>query len=295
MVAVSTGGALHGLASEGLPPWTLQLQTHVIGLSSDGAGSLRVTTRAGAVIAVTDSGKRLWERELGATSNASAVFGPGGRTYALADGLHALDADGGLLWHLPRVGARTAGPVVLGSLIIFGTQHGELIAVGPEGNTRWTLHVGSSVEAPPCAGPEGDILVGTDLGELRSISADGELRWTAKLEGRVSATPTAGPDGRIAVVGGDHALYYLDRSGNVLWRFIAGGGLSARPTIDTAGAVLLAGRDNNLYLIEDSGEARWRTNVGHPIGTPVVAAPDGSLHMGTDGAQLLSLLKRKSK
>jgi len=295
MVVASSGGAVMGLAADGSAAWELDLGQHVVGLASDGAGGLLVTTRQGEVVALGDDGRRRWSRSLGATSGASAVLTADGRAYALADGLHALDAQGQLLWQLPRVGGSRAGPAVIGELIVFGTQHGELVAVDRDGAVRWTLHVGAAVDSPPCAGPDGDILVGTDLGQLRSVSASGELRWTTELEGRISAAPSVGPDGRIAVVGGDHTLYYLDRSGKLLWRFVAGGALVAQPTIDAAGAILLAGRDNNLYLIEDSGAARWRTNVGHPIATPVVAAPDGTLHIGTDGGRLLSLRKRNIK
>jgi len=166
--------------------------------------------------AFAPGGALRWRRFLGSTE--PPAVGPDGVVYLLAaDGLRAIDPDGGDHWTAPvsaaigSVGAHLA-LAADGTLVV--TSGGTLSAFDPAGRPRWSFAAPDANLTAPVVDGEGTVYVGatfvpTDLfvppttATVYALAADGRLRGT------LSFPPAPGAAIAALALGGDHTLYFV--------------------------------------------------------------------------------------
>ena len=147
-------------------------------------------------------------------------------------GIHAFSPSGQLLWHHPgsgcvppAIGADGTVYAGYGSYDPNGTPP-KLVAINPDGTTKWELPTGHWIMAAPVIGTDGGIYVGTSQhplgtpGVFFAVRADGTLKWTYDTAPDVADSPAAQqnpPDiypG--ATIDSNRVVYFADEVG-AMW------------------------------------------------------------------------------
>ena len=132
--------------------------------------------------------------EISATATAQAVWqvpvgkaAPGLAPAVLADAIYAAATDGTVVRVDPATG-RTAWRIAAGkrlaagvgvdpTIVVVGTDKGDVLAFDPDGKSLWTSRVSSEVVSPPDVA-EGIVAVWSGDGRLYGLSsADGKTKW----------------------------------------------------------------------------------------------------------------------
>ncbi len=175
-----------------------------------------------------------WQAQVG---NAGPGFSPS----VLPDAIYAASEDGTLVridpadgrsvWRINAGQKISAGPGADATLVVVGTDKGDVLAFFPDGKPAWKARVSTEVVAPPRVA-EGVIVVFTGDGSLHALNAvDGTRKWVNQR-----ATP---------------ALIVRNFAGGIVRR----GGLF----VGTAGGHLLA-------MDVPSGIIGWDATVANPKG-----------------------------
>lgn len=161
-----------------------------------GADSTLYVSAANEIHAVRPDGKRRWlwrapERIW------SMALSRHGELYAMdSESLHALDAEGRLLWRTKHPGTPVTPLMVgQGGLLYYATGD-RVHELGPDGAHRWSQNVGT-VLAGPVESAGGLILVASTE-RLTALRPGGQVAWSRALGEPVPIRPlAAGPDGRL--------------------------------------------------------------------------------------------------
>jgi outer membrane protein assembly factor BamB len=300
-------------------------------------GRLYISTNRGSVFALdTATGSVVWRRSLGRCTAASpavagdllviGVMGP--RHHCDDDGpayLAALDLrDGHTRWKYGTRNVETS-PLVVGSLVVFGSWDGRVDAVDTKGRLRWSFRTNAAVKAGAALW-RSTVYVGSYDGFLYALDAQtGRRRWQATAGGRFYATPSVA-EGRViaattdgvvhafaagsgaplwsrrigpfaysaaalafgrAYVGSyDHRLYALDaRTGRILWTAAGPGPVSGAPTV--LGGLVYFSTCGSCSSYESNARARRTFAVDAATGTLKWQFPDGEYSpVVTDGIRL---------
>jgi outer membrane protein assembly factor BamB len=175
-----------------------------------------------------------WQADVGAA-------GPGFSPAVLADAIYAAAQDGAIVrldpangrsvWRISAEQKLSAGVGADATLVVVGTDKGDVLAFTPDGKPAWKARVSTEVVAPPRVA-DGVVVVFTGDGRIHALNAaDGARKWINQR-----ATP---------------ALIVRNYAGGVVSR----GGLFA----GTAGGHLLA-------LDVGTGIVGWDATVANPKG-----------------------------
>lgn len=200
LVAVTWDGAAHGLDAAGKPVWQTKLPGMPLGLvvadlDGDGLQEALIGTRTGHLVALTQKGSVLWDRELGAAVYAvrTGFVGPEQRLAAgLVSGRFILmDVGGRELW----AGKAAAGAPILQpasekserSMLMLGTGEPDSRGYGLDqnGQVAWHARLAGGVWDIATGDVDGDgrddWLVATEGGTVAVLSADGQVRggWSS--------------------------------------------------------------------------------------------------------------------
>lgn len=275
------------------------------GLAVD-SGRLYAATGYGNVVALDpQTGKKLWEKNLGAPIRASPtavgdrlfVVTLNGRFYCLAG------ADGGELWSvrgLPQQASllTNASPAVEGEIVVVPYPSGELVALKvADGSPLWsesltrtrtTSQITSMSDTARPAISEGTVYAVGHAGRMVATQgATGERLWSLNVPG-TQAPWVAGEN--VFVVDTIGQLMAVSRAdGKVQWTIkLPGGGSWSGPTL-AGGTLWLASAGGKLVGVEaTTGRVVTQKDLGDPVYiAPVVA--QGRMYVLTDEAKLIAL------
>ena len=159
------------------------------------ASQNRPVDGVGKVFALQPDGRKKWEHTPSRAITSPVVVGEQGALYVATEGgLLALGLDGQFKWLWPA----SSGEVLLqpaiatDGTIYFGLRSldprgSALIAINPDGTTRWKFKVNSLSESIPSIGPDGMVYFG-DADRLHAIYPDGSEYWSIPM-GRAYVLP----------------------------------------------------------------------------------------------------------
>ncbi len=161
------------------------------------------------------------------------------------------------------------GPMRQGRTPIVGAQ---------TSNLGWRIPAETNYGGP-VIGRDGTIYQGTFAGQLLALNPDGTTKWAVSLPYIVESTPAILLDGRVAVVDGGGNLDVVNPDGSFSWRFRTLGVYNnAAPAIGRDGTIYTAGWAT-LYALHPDGSIRWTYDVGQHITGPPAVRPDGVVYV----------------
>ena len=176
-------------------------------------------TGLGGAGVVTHGGSELWSYEGSSRYWYAPVIGPDGTLYLGSESgqLIAIGPEGDRLWTCPLGSGVSDSPAIgLNGTVLVTTQDGHLIAVGPDGAIEWDTVVGEALSSP-AVGRGGVIYAGTSSGDLVAFNPWGSVRWSLSTGQGVVRAPAVGPDGTVYFTTAGSMLFSVDPSGKVLW------------------------------------------------------------------------------
>jgi len=252
-------GSLYAVDGEGLIKWSYPLGGVITASPALGRdGTIYIAPENGDLHAFEPDGTLKWTFDLEgyAGANASPVVTSDGTIYVATDYFYALNPDGTLRWRYDG-GYSAAGPASLGhdDTVYFPARGGNLFAITPTGELKWSVHLTDAAGAPTIAG-DGTIYINDYQGRLRALRPDGTLKWLYKTEGivvDVPSSPAIGASGTIYFGGGGEwegrggYFYAVHPDGTLKWKFFSG-------CDQTSPAV---GSDETIFFGNNCGGTMW--------------------------------------
>jgi len=194
-----------------------------------------------------------------------------------------------LAWYVPLSDDVDASPAIGsdGTIYVASTD-GTVVAINPDGSTKWVFGAGARIYGSPVLSNEGQVLIGDVSGRFRALNAaDGSAAWVTAGLGSVRGTAAVGRDGTIYIGTDAPALVALDGStGQEKFRLAAGDAVVAAPAIGPAGDVFWGGLDGRLRRMSPAGDVRWEVALDGPIAQAPSVGADGTLYVGAGGSLL---------
>ncbi len=275
------------------------------GLAAD-SGRIYAATGYGNVVALDpQTGKKLWEKILGAPIRSSPtaagdrvfVVTLDGRFYCLAG------ADGGELWAargLPQQASllTNASPAVEGEIVVVPYPSGDLVALKvTDGSpvwsesltrTRTTSQISSMSDTARPAISQGTVYAVGHAGRMVATQgATGERLWSLNVPG--TQAPWVAGDSVFVVDTLGQLMAISRKEGKVQWTLkLPDGGSWSGPTL-AGGTLWLASAGGKLVGVEaTTGRIVTEKDLGDPVYiAPVVAR--GRMYVLTDEAKLIAL------
>jgi outer membrane protein assembly factor BamB len=245
-------------------------------------GKLYLVNNNGTAVALdADTGKVLWEREVGQLNASSPAYHKGRLYIVNLEPGHILKLDaktGRTIWKRNLPGRAESSPLVLGRTVYFGCENGYLYALSTgRGNIRWATPLGGPVKAAP-AFRDGVLYVGDYGGYMNAVNAKtGKLVWQSGSlgpgyggSGAFYSTPAVA-FGRVYAGNNDGRVYSYDQSdGTLAWSHSTGGYVYSGPTVaqtqNSGPTVYIGSHDGNIYALNArDGETRWSRSAGGPV------------------------------
>jgi outer membrane protein assembly factor BamB len=274
------------------------------GLAWDG-GRIFAATGFGYVFALdAQSGKKLWEKNVGSPIRSSPTAA-GGRVFVLSsDGMaRALSAaDGSELWAHQGLVERAAlltnaSPAVDGDIVMVPYPSGELVALRmADGQPAWSeslartrlaSSLGSMTDAARPAVDSGTVFAVGHSGRMVATTArTGERLWSLNVPG-IQAPAVAGESVFVVDTAGQ-LMAIARREGKVLWTAKLPGSSTWSGPVVAGNRLWLTSNKGQLVGVDASvGKVDVQLNVGAPSYiAPVVAG--GRLYVLTDNARLIA-------
>jgi outer membrane protein assembly factor BamB len=286
----SMSDKLIALYPNGTKKWDFDIDTSIDIWSSplvDEDGTVYVGSHDdfdGTIYAIDINGNLLWKFETAsdicsspAMDNEVIYFGSGDHY------LRAVYASTGeLKWKYEFEDFADSSPAIGpdGTIYIGATKEGKLFAIDQNGNYKWHIKLGNSVDtwSSPAIFEE-VVYIGSDNGYLYAVNAEtGELKWKNLLAFSVGGSPAIGAEGTIYInceCEGDSVcdtFFAFNQQGEKLWSFNDSFAASS-PAIGSDGTIYF-GTWNGLYAIsnystieeEDDGIIPIEdTNVWEPV------------------------------
>ncbi len=168
--------------------------------------------------------------------------------------------------------------------------HGELVAVNPNGTTKWVHDLPGEVLSSPAIGIDGTVLV-TD-GKINAISPDGVLLWNRTGSyGPISGPPLVTDSGVIYAAEEGGGILCLDKEGSEQWE-ITDDGVYGTPTMATTGGILYTTEDNGQFWMKTLDPNGSLARVSGPfqskITTPCVSE-NGTAYIGSEDGRVYAI------
>ena len=208
------------------------------------AEDLYIATDGGALISLDGrSGNERWRSELPFGDAGAVALGDGRIFVGSGPALVGYNVSDGSVASEIELAEDQVFPVIGPGGELYATFHdGSLFGLSQSGSgVRWSVSLGSHIDAPPVVGPDGTIYVGTmEPGNVSALGPEGNLIWTAET-GPVEVSPALGS---VYVATADSTLFAFDEEGFFLWERGIDSPALAPPTVSS---------DGTVYVLSDSG------------------------------------------
>ncbi len=215
------------------------------------------------------------------------------------------------LWEFPVGSPLYSSPLLVGDLIVFGSESGTLYAVDKNGQARWQFQAPS---AEIFAHPQTDgqrIFFGATNQSFYALDLRGRPQWQFSAEERIKSSPAV-QSGVVYVTSYDGHVYALQAdSGQKIWQFpppppadpaqkgspppagdrldpLPGEFSYSAPAIQD-GVLYVGNMDGHLYALQaQDGRLKWRFKTrGGVTSSPWVQ--DGTVYVGSKDDHLYAL------
>ncbi len=249
-----------------------------------------VNNNANAFALDAETGKVLWERQIGRLNASSPAYYKHRLYIVNLEPAHIVKLDaktGRALWRRDLPGRAESSPLVIDGTVYFGCESGELFALNARnGHTRWVTQLGGAIKAAP-AYYGGKLFVGDYGGHMNAVDAKtGKLVWQSGslgpglgASGQFYSTPAVAY-GRVYAGNTDGRVYSYDSGdGELAWSFSTGGYVYSSPVVantrHTAPTVYIGSFDGNVYAINaKDGSLRWERSAGGQVVGSLAAVGD---------------------
>jgi outer membrane protein assembly factor BamB len=296
-IFVVAGSVAIALSPDGVELWRQDIKEQVEAPPVVAGEALVVGTSAGTLFALgTDTGKILWQYELGSRIQGSPNLVPGkdgGSVLAISqsDGvLHRVRlSDGSRVWSTERTNRCDGSLAVDGGLVVYGNCDAALYmhdtVTGKRTGTVKLLKDGQVYAGVALA--DGTVYAGDRSGRLYAVQTQtGKILWVSEAaEADLSSTPSVAPE-TIVYGSDDGKVYAVSRSkGELMWSADTGG-RPLSPVI--AGNRVLAAADGTLHLLDlDSGTVLDRIELSDQVTSPSLAGD--LIILGTEEGYVMAL------
>lgn len=221
------------------------------------------------------TGNALWRFHTGATINGVPAYDPAlGRIYfgATDKRLYALDVRGLYLWSFQTNDSINTRPLIVGDLVIFGSQDRTIYALDADhGTLRWKLTTGGALVSSPALAA-GLVVFGSYDGTVYGIDpASGRVRWRYAAGAAIEA-PIVADDGVAYVATRDtnDQLIALDAaSGEARWRARATDLVRTSPAVSNEYLAVVDDSEALVVVERATGKVRKASSQRHWVGPPV--------------------------
>lgn len=174
-------------------------------------------------------------------------------------------------------------PVVASDGTIYvGCDNGDVVAVSPFGDKKWTCRLRAETSSSPAL-YGGKMFIGAEDNALHAISTSGEKIWKFPTKQRILFSSPAIDDwGNIYIGAEDGILYQIKPDGTRGWEFKTKGEISlCSPTISPKGLIYIFSSDCNLYAVRSDGKLEWKFRPHEEISSNIALAKDGTIYAAT--------------
>ena len=165
--------------------------------------------------------------------------------------------------------------------IYVGSRDGNLYAIKPNGEKKWTFKTGEGIYSTPSIGEDGTIYIASYDSKFYAINPDGTKKWEFKTGDKVYATPAIGKDGTIYVGSIDGKLYAISSDGKEKWEFATDDEILASPVVDQNGIIYVASEDGELYALYPDGKEKWRVTSWNPYSASPILDLNGNVYFSS--------------
>ena len=238
--------------------------------------------------AVSSNGMLKWKTENFLRMFSAPAIDEQGIIYAGAEDspkyFYAFDPNGTEKWRYSSDYIHSSPVIDQNGSIYFGEDHGNLIALYPNGTLKWSNPTIYSVYSSPAIGDDGTIYCTSWYNNVYAIYPNnGTVKWQFPTGGRMKANPSIADDGTIYVSSWDDYLYALYPNGTMKWRVNTYLGSSSNPSIGPDGTIYVAHVD--LYAVNPDGTVKWIFPLGDErhcsFAAPAISA-DGIIYIGAN-------------
>lgn len=201
-------------------------------------------------------------------------FASGGFNAPGAATLYALNtASGQTAWSVDMGATRVMASPTVGpdGTVYVVTAAGQLFAIGPDGQTRWTAQVGPALKSATALGADGTVYSPSSDGKLYAVSPQGQVKWTFDFGEHLGPTPLVTSDQQGPGGGGGGA---------------SGIGSGASPTIGKDGTIFIGANNSNMYAVAPDGSMKWLFEAEREMAgiwtTPALSADGNTLYFGAN-------------
>jgi outer membrane protein assembly factor BamB len=166
--------------------------------------------------------------------------------------------------------------------IYFGSRDKKFYAVSPEGKLKWTFEAGAWIDSSPAIATDGTVYFGSWDANFYALKPDGSLEWTFTTGGIIDSSPAIGPDGTIYFGSHDKMFYALSPDGKLRWKFPTQGPIVSSPAVNSDGTIYFTSTDGNLYALKPDGSERWRLHTGGFTESSPVLNEQGEVFLGVN-------------
>jgi len=227
-----------------------------------------------------------FEAELGARITAQAVVDEDGRIFLgdHAGTFHAFDAQGRSLWTRPLGGPVWSTALVVGELVLVGSDAGRLHALARrDGEERWHLDVGAELDTGITPAPGGASVRFAAGRTVWSVAPDRTVDWRFAAEEKVFTTPAVDADGTSYVGSQDDHVYAIDPEGRLRWSYRTGGDVDGSLVLGDDGSIYAGSDDGHVHALRRDGTLRWAAAVDGYVRAPLGLTREGHPLAGVYG------------
>ncbi|MGE7891054.1 PQQ-binding-like beta-propeller repeat protein [Bacillus cereus] len=254
------------------------------------------------LFAMNPDGTTKWENnKVKAGATVTPVLGGNGLIYVPSFDnkcIYFIDKENGQITTTIPLPNNAGTDITIGSdgSLFFATLDGTLHAYKAFSKDSWTkkwsIPLGSVVNAGPTLASNGNLYVGTFNNTYYAINAGtGQINWTKKFSNIFHGHAIIDSSNNIYIANYDGNLYSLSSKGDTRWTFPINGFASSSPAIDKNGNIYIGSGSGELLSVNANGAMNWSIFTGKPVRTTPLVDANGIVYFGSDNATFYAVEK----
>ena len=222
-------------------------------------------------------------------TESSPATGLDGTVYqATFDGnLMALTPAGQIRWTFKTPLQIKSSPAIAeDGTIYFGARDRKLYALTAGGKLKWTFLTGAWIDSSPAIGADGTVYFGSWDRNFYAVKPDGSLKWSLATSNVIVSSPAIAADGTIYFGSHDRNFYALNADGTMRWKFATQGPITSSPAIGAGGTIFFTSMDGNLYALNPDGTEQWRLRTGGFTEASPIVGATGQIYLAVNTSRI---------